>query len=185
MKVKGNDFGIFQWVLVFLFGILTSTASAQVYLYLEDMTKVKAIKIGEGSRISIKTKDYPEWTSYTIDRLLVDSKTIVFTDGMIDLEDVTHLRIKRRWVAAIGSSLERFGIGWGLYGTIALAASISDVEPRVVLVGTVIPLVMGWVMKKLWLWKKYKIGQKNRLKILDLSFPDNPYGERTRKIFTP
>jgi len=45
-------------------------------LYLEDMTKVDAIKIYQGSSVWLKTQEIPEWTKYKMERLLDESGVI-------------------------------------------------------------------------------------------------------------
>jgi len=158
------------------------TTSAQTYLYLEDMTQVRAIKIPVGSTISIKTIDNPEWTSYTISRLLDQDGLILHPSGMIDITDITHLRRQRPWVKALAYSLQTFGVAWGLYGGIVLLANPSGTTLPIVITWSVIPIAAAFLMKKIWLYKKYKIGNKNRLKILDLSFPDDPYGVKEKRV---
>jgi len=159
-----------------------NTVSAQVYLYLEDMMQVKAIKIPQGASVSIKTIENPEWTNYQLQRLLPEDNVIIHPNGMINLNEITHLRMQRKWVTALGSSLQTFGVAWGVYGLIALASSTGTVELSVVAVGSLVPIAAGYIMKKLWKYKKYKINSKHRLKILDLSFPDDPYNEKQQKV---
>lgn len=172
-------------IYIFIIALLScsySTATSQTYLYLEDMTQVRAIKIPVGSTISIKTVDNSEWTSYNISRLLDQDGLIIHTNGMIEIADITHLRRQRPWVKALAYSLQTFGVAWGLYGGIVLLANPSGTTLPIVLTWSAIPIAAAFLMKKIWLYKKYKIGSKNRLKILDLSFPDDPYGVKEKRV---
>jgi|GEM_PF-319471 len=154
----------------------------QTYLYLEDMREIRAVKIPVGATISIKTNDEPKWTSYRITRLLDADGVILHEQGMIDLKDVTHLRIQRQWVKALAYSLQTFGAAWALYGGIVLLATTDGTTLPIVLMYSLVPYVAGYLMKKIWLYKNYKIGSKNRLRILDLSFPDDPYGVKKKRV---
>jgi len=168
------------WYLVLLSPLVPEVVTGQVVLYLEDMNEVKAIKIPEGSVVSLKTTEEKVWTYYKLDRLLAEEKIILHERGFIDLDQVTHIRIQRKWVKAIGNSLMSFGAAWTVYGVIAAAAT-NTVQFETSLLG-IIPFAAGYIMKKVWLHKIYPIGKKNRLKILDLSFPDDPYGVKTKMI---
>ncbi len=169
-------------VVAFLLLFGNTRAESQVYLYLEDMTQVSAIKIPQGSRISIKTKDNSEWTTYRMNRLLPDVGVILHDRGMLDLVDVTHIRLERTWVKALAYSLQGFGTAWGIYGAIILAVGNETTTLAIVLIGSLVPIGVGKLMNKLWRYKHYKIGKKNRLKILDLSFPDDPYGVKEKRV---
>lgn len=155
------------------------STTAQVVLYLEQMTEVKAIKIYEGSTISIKTEEEPRWMSYKIDRLLDKDSIILHENGMVHLREITHLRRERRWVRALGVSMQRFGFAYLSYGAIAAVAGEFDMNGSFLAIG-IVPIAAGWLMQKIWRHKIYKIGKKNRLKILDLSFPADPYGTKKR-----
>lgn len=175
-----------QVLLMLSLMIVTTSLSGQVYLYLEDMMQVQAIKIPEGASISIKTLKATRWTNYRIEKLYAEDNIIIHSNGMIDLADVTHLRIQRKWVVALGSSLQAFGSAWAVYGLIILAANPSVVQLSSIAVGSLIPIAAGYIMKKIWKYKKYKINQKTRLKILDLSFPEDTYGEKEKRVkYTP
>lgn len=173
---------LFRSFLLIFITLSFAKANGQTYLFVEEMSEVKAIKIPVGYPISIKTKTIPEWTSYTIERLLDAEEIIIHEDGMIPLTDITHVRIERRWARLLGAYLQRFGVAWALYGTIAWAAQLDGVEPIAIAVGAIVPIGVGYLIKKVWQYKVYKIGRKNRLRILDLSFPDDPYNEKPKVI---
>ena len=158
--------------------VAAATTDAQVVLYLEEMTEIKAIKIYEGSTISIKTEIEPRWTNYKIDRLLDKDSVILHETGMIHLTEITHIRRERRWVRALGVAMQRFGYAYLAYGAIAAVAGEFQMDGNFLAIG-IVPIAAGWLMQKIWRHKIYKIGKKNRLKILDLSFPTDPY--KTKK----
>jgi len=168
--------------LLFCSWLSPNIGSTQIMLYLEDMTKVDAIKIYQGSSVWLKTQEIPEWTKYKMERLLDESGVIVHPQGYINIKDITHIRLERYWVTLLGNSLQTFGAAWGVYGLIAAASGLQGVTLQSVAIGSLVPLAVGYIMKKIWKWKKYKIGKKNRLKILDLSLPDDPYGEKEKKV---
>lgn len=181
MKVLTCHLGVFVSMVLLLLG--STAGQAQVYLYLEDMTEVQAIKIPVGSSISIKTIDNQEWTSYRIERLLDKEGIIILGDGtMLEISDITHIRRQRKWVKAFSYTLQTFGFAWGLYGSIIMLADSNGSTWGIVLTGSLVPIATAYLMRKIWLWKKYKIGKKNRLKVLDLSFPVDPYGEKEKPV---
>lgn len=159
-----------------------SSSYGQIFLFVEQMTEIRPIKILEGSTISIKTKDNQEWHNVKMDRLIESEGIIVHEDGYVQLSQITHLRRERLWIKYLAFGLKNFAYGWGVYGSIAWAAGLGTTSLGMVAAGVALPWAIGWVLKKLWLWKKYKIGKKVRLRIIDLSLPDDPYGKSSGQI---
>ena len=155
-----------------LFFAISCSVQGQVVLYFEKLKDVEPEKIYEGQHIHVKLKDYPnEWNTIRIDRILKEENVIFYDGGMFNIEEITHIRMKRGWVSGMSVSLTTFGTVWLAYGGIAhFAVGNFDfgVDTAVIGGGS---LLIGWLLRKFFKWKKYKIGKKNRLKILDLSWP--------------
>ena len=148
-------------------------AEAQVVLYMEIMTQEKPIKYYEGQSFMCKTKAYPdEWQNIKIERLIDSEKIILFDGGMLNLTDIIEIRRTRGWATAIGYMLQSFGVAWFGFGGIAhfTTDSFDFGVDTFVIGGTAI--ASGWLIRKLFKFKNYKIGKKVRLKILDLSWPE-------------
>jgi len=151
----------------------TTQSNAQVVLYMEMMGIEKPIKFYEGQSLSYKSTEYPdEWQKVKIDRIIDDEKLILYKGGMIKLDQITDIRISRGWANVVGYMLQSFGAAWFGFGGIAHFAdsNFSFGIDTFAIGGTAI--ASGWLIRKLFKYKKYKIGRRTRLKILDLSWPD-------------
>jgi len=158
-------------------GFGTQTAEAQIVLYMEIMTEEKPIKYYVGQNLMFKTKAYPkEWQNIKISRLIDEEKIILFDGGMLNLEDIIEIRRTRPWATTIGYMLQTFGVAWFAFGGLAhfTTSSFDFGVDTAVIGGTAI--ISGWLIRKLFKFKKYKIVKKVRLKILDLSWPE-PSGQ--------
>lgn len=161
-----------SFLMIFCFQIISFSLSGQVVLYLEIMKEEKPTKYYEGQKLSFKSKEFPkEWQEITLDRFVVEGETILYDGGMLNVKDITKIRRKRPWAALGGTMLQTFGTSWLVFGGIAHygTSSFTFGTDTAIIGGTAI--LSGWLMKKLFKYKKYKIGKKNRLKILDLSWP--------------
>jgi len=167
---------LLRWIfgMVLLLGYYA--ADAQVVLYMEIMTEEKPIKYYAGQTLMYKHKDYPkEWDKVKIERILDEEKMIIYEGGIIKLEDIIQVRRVRKWVDATGYMLQTFGVSWLTFGGLA---HLFTMPPRAFTFGldTLIigatAIVSGWLLRKLFRYKKYKIGRQVRLKILDLSWPE-------------
>lgn len=151
-------------------------SSAQVVLYMEMMKEEKPIKYYEGQMLSFKSTAYPdEWQEIIIDRIIDEEKLVLYEGGMLKLGDITDIRRSRGWATMIGYMLQTFGTAWLAFGGVAHFAysNFTFGVDTLAIGGTAI--ATGWLMRKLLKYKKYKIGRRNRLKILDLSWP-SPVG---------
>ena len=150
-----------------------STADAQIVLYVEIMTETKPIKYYEGQELMFKTKEYPkEWQKIKIERLLDEEKILLYDGGMLKLSDITEIRRIRPWATVGGYMLQTFGVAWFGFGGIAhFTTDTFDFGVDTLVIGST-AIASGWLMRKLFKYKKYKIGKKVRLKILDLSWPE-------------
>lgn len=160
-------------VFICSFLMFSSATNAQVVLYVEIMTETKPIKYYEGQMLMYKTKEYPkEWQKIIIKRLMDEEKILIYEGGMLKLSDITEIRRTRGWATVGGYMLQTFGVAWFGFGGLAhfTTDSFDFGVDTLVIGGTAI--VSGWLMRKLFKYKKYKIGKKVRLKILDLSWPE-------------
>ena len=155
------------------FLVCSQKANAQVVLYVELMTEYKPIKYYEGQILMFKTKDYPEeWQKITIERLMDEEKILLYNGGMVKLSDIIEIRRTRPWATVGGYMLQTFGVAWFGFGGLAhfTTDNFDFGVDTLVIGGTAI--ISGWLLRKLFKYKKYKIGKKVRLKILDLSWPE-------------
>lgn len=159
-------------MIVFMSSIST-TVSAQVVLYLELMKEEKPIKYYEGQMLSYKSAEYPgEWNEVVIERIMDAEQIILFDGGMLKLSDITDVRRTRPWARTVGLMMQTFGVAWLGFGGLAhFTTSTFDFGVDTAVIGGT-SIIAGYTIRKLFKYKKYKIGNKHRLKILDLSWPE-------------
>ena len=160
-------------ILCAFFSLQSSTTKAQIVFYVEIMTEDKPIKYYEGQNLMFKTKDYPkEWQNVKIERLIDAEKIILYDGGMLNLEDIIEIRRTRPWATTVGYMLQTFGVAWFAFGGIAhFTTDNFDFGVDTLIIGST-AIASGWLLRKLFKYKKYKVGKKVRLKILDLSWPE-------------
>ena len=148
-------------------------SSAQVVLYMEVMGEEKPIKYYEGQFLSFKSAEYPdEWQDIKIDRIMDEEKFVLYDGGMLNMTDIIEVRRTRGWANTIGYMLQTFGVAWFGFGGIAhFTTSNFSFGVDTQAIGTT-AIASGWIIRKFLKYKKYKIGRRNRLKILDLSWPE-------------
>lgn len=147
--------------------------NAQVVLYMEIMGDAKPIKYYEGQTLSFKSEEYPdEWQDIKIDRIIDEEKLVLYPGGMLKLADITDVRRSRGWANTIGYMLQTFGTAWLAFGGVAHFAYSNFTFGGDTLAIGATAMASGYLIRKLMKYKKYKIGRRNRLKILDLSWPD-------------
>jgi len=161
------------FLLVFfcLFGLGIQSNSAQTVLYMELMKEEKPIKYYEGQTLSFKSTAFPdEWQNVMITRIIDEEKIITYDGGLLKLDDITAIRRERSWPLVVGYGLQTFGFSWLVFGGLAhFTTDNFDFGVDTAVIGGT-ALATGWIVRKFFRYKKYKIGRRVRLKILDLSW---------------
>lgn len=144
----------------------------QVFLQLEESKEVKSTKFFPGDMIIIKTIDFPKiWQRHKLEQLLVDEEVLVTSEGLISLGDITHIKLHNPALSILGKSFVTFGSGWFLFGSLG-----SLREMRIIMTGGQIAfggavLVVGYFFWKYASQRTVRLGNQNRLRLLDISFP--------------
>ncbi|MBP6566020.1 MAG: hypothetical protein KA270_02570 [Saprospiraceae bacterium] len=159
----------FVWLNVFFHSL-----GAQKLLQLEILREVEAIKFGEGSTITFKTKEYPkEWQTKKIETIIPVEDILVFDDGMVSIKDITQLRLSNGTAKAFGQLFSGFGAGWLLFGGVAQIAGDYEFTWGTFAIGAV-AVGLGWILNKFVSKKTYKMGKNANLRIIDISFSLTP-----------
>ena len=149
------------------------TGNAQVLLQLELYDNPKSIKYGPGSTLTYFSKSLQEWKTEKIESINYESKIIVFTSGYEHLDDLLKVKRYKPWVRQLGLRLMQFSAAWFLYGGIAQIVS-DDYDfgwDHAGIGGGA--FVTGYVLYKLASTTTYNVkGGKDRLRIIDISWPD-------------
>ena len=154
-----------------------SLIDAQKVLLLEKRNDPKTKKFFIGSTLSYKVASFPEeWRKGKIENILIEEGYIVFTDALVSIDEIIELKSYRGWARAANLILTRFGATWWILGGIVHFYDDNiSFGWDTLLIGAG-AMLSGILIKKLFYTKRYKMGKKWRLRILDISFPSDPYG---------
>lgn len=155
---------------ILLFCCFALNLQAQVFLQLELFNDPKALKYGVGDKIVFKV-DYLEdvWQKGTIEQILPKDNVVLLNNNLVNLDQVTDFMLYRHSVNYIGRLLQTFGIVYAGYGIVGLAATDNVTVRQVVTVGGG-SIAAGWLLRKLFYKIPIALGEKNRLRIVDLRF---------------
>jgi len=151
--------------LLFIFPSFT-----QKVLQLETIGKVETTKIYLGETIFIKTIHYPDdWLKATLEDVLVDAGAIVLADRIIPIKEILLIkRRKKSKMREVGRGIQYSAIApvgyeliYGLVYPPIQWESLALYSGSTFLLGGLLKLIPP---------KKYKMGKKYRLRVLDLTF---------------
>lgn len=163
-------------LLLFSFAFISSSVFAQKMLLLERANRAKTTKyyVGDGLRFRlVGEEDY--WYTRTITDILPESNTLMLDNFAVELTDIQALKVRRAPIWRIlGSAFFTLG------GTLAFATTVGrfgyqDKEinaPKLYAISAA-SLGTGWLTLRP---RKLKLGQKHRLRIIEVSFPP-PIGQ--------
>ncbi|NNF35982.1 MAG: hypothetical protein HKN68_17875 [Saprospiraceae bacterium] len=152
---------------------LPDTLSSQVLLQLEIYDNPKSFKYGAGATLSYKTTSMEDWETEKIESIDYENQIIVFKSGYENLDNIVKVRRYKPWVKGLGLQLMRFSAAWFLYG--GISKLINSENPfgwdHVGIGGGA--FLTGFIMTKLASSTTYDVkGGKDRLRIIDISWPD-------------
>lgn len=159
-------------LLIMHIGTLTM-AKAQVFLQLEMKNDPETIKFSRGDVLTFKTKSQPkEWISREIIDIKVSENVVVFEDGFRHLEEIISIRLYRRTFDNFTKMIQKFAVGWLVFGGLSLLVVPDSTIPLgALLVSSGAFYGTGWLLNKLFKYRKVKLGSRYRLRLLDLRFP--------------
>lgn len=159
-------------LLLFIFINISVSLNGQILMQLEIPHEVNAIKFYEGSVLKFKSRQFPEeWQVKTIDRILFDEKILLFSDGMLEMSEITHVQMVNGTAKGIGKLFTGFGGGWLLFGGIAAITKKNKFDFQTAAIG-VLSGGIGLLISNVFSKKTYTIGKNGNLRIIDISFPD-------------
>ncbi len=159
-------------ILLFLLTtFLTFTLAGQKVLQIEKFGKAETRKIHIGEVIFIKTDLAPDtWFEAEIEDILVEAQSLVFYDRIINIKDISALKFSKRNRIIYPTGV---GLQYSAIAPIPYEIIGGLVEPPIQWKGLAIisggSLLLGTLLK-LIPPKKIKMGKKNRLRTLDLTF---------------
>ena len=171
-KITITSKPILSTFLLLVFLIIGNNLNSQVLLQLEINKEIEAVKFGYGEILMIKTKSSDgEWQKRKLEKLIIEENIIIFEDGMVELSDITHMRLVNNSAAAVGKLFTGFGAGWIVFGGLAHISTDYKFTWGTFAVGAV-AMGVGWLFNKIVAKKTYKMGKNANLRIIDISFPE-------------
>lgn len=167
------DRPIFALIFVFSLVFYKNQVMCQVLVQLEKYDDPQGIKFGPGNHLIYKTeKSGDEWTRSKIEKVDFENQIIVFVRGYEHLKDITHIKIVNQTTKVLGDKLMQFSILWFLYG--GITHLINDDynfgwDTAGVGAGA---FFTGFVIKNLGGEKIYNVKKRDRLRIIDISWPE-------------
>jgi len=157
--------------IIICLSIITTNTNAQVVLQLEKYNNPRTEKFYPGYKLDYKEKYLPkEWQKRTIIEIIDNDQIIVFEDGVVALKDIIAVRRGRPFINYLSKGLYIFGANWFVLGGLATLADKYEFDSRDAIIGGT-AFIAGWVLSKFY-YKTTKLNNKNRLRILDLSWPE-------------
>jgi hypothetical protein len=133
--------------------------------------KKKTLDFQVGDEIEVKVRGEDGFHRLRIQKLHPEADIIVTQLGAVELNDITHLRTRKR--AKLGMVLRYklwiFGLAWGGYSLIAalLAGYLLTWGTLWIVLGA---FFLGWLLGRIFKWRTYRLnGRRGRkLRIRDI-----------------
>lgn len=161
----------FFYLLIVFILCSTLTTSAQKVLQMEKRGKIKTTKFQLGEELIFRLKGSKEWYTDIMIDIKVEEKIIVFSERFVKVSDITTLKKYRRGARIAEGSLYSFGASWlgfSLLGTLD-GVPLNDLAWKVPTASA----GLGFLIGRIFRVKKYRIGKRRKLRVLDLSFNKN------------
>ena len=160
-------------LICFLFLIaLITPLTAQKVLQIEKYGNIKKTrKYYVGDEVAYQLKGDDLWYSLPIERIIVEENIVVLRDRFIKLDQIRAFKSfhNRALSQRLGGSFQIFGLTWSAF---ALGGSVANPDfsyRKGDAIVTATALTLGQLLKWIFKSKKYRMGRKYRLRVLDLS----------------
>lgn len=139
------DFWV-RYVLTAFLMLSVSLGYSQKVLYLEDGTDPKPKKIYEGQKVEVKLKGYADdWVEIKIEELMPQYRYIISDRGLMSMDEITHVRIKKR-------------------------TTLHSIQPTGLVY--IVAAIVKRLFKNYINYDTYKLNRRYRLSMMDLTLPD-------------
>jgi len=160
---------ILLFFLSLLFCSISSSLFGQKFVQMEKYgtLKVKRYYIGETLTFRLEGDKY--WYTDVITDILPDDGLIVFANRAVKVKDITFLKSfhNAAWSKGLAMKLYIFAGSWLVFnfGGLPLGWTLSALTWQV----PVVAVATGFIIRILFKSRKYKIGKRRWLRLLDLS----------------
>lgn len=147
--------------------------TAQKLLQIEKAGTLKTQRYYIGDEVIFQLSGELEnhWFKERIVDIMVDSKSILFTNRLVKISDITKIRSFKNQGWSRGLSNNAFVAAGSFTGLSLIAAAFTEfmLSPATIIIpGTTI--VAALIVRFIFRRKTYRIGKKRRLRVLDLNF---------------
>ncbi len=157
-----------QVSILLLFFFSTIQLNSQRYLSVQTVNDPKTLKYDTGDVLEFKIADSDEWFKGEITKIMVEENVIIVDGLMVNIEDITHIGLRRKKVNIASKMAQTFGLGWLVFGGLGALSGNSDFDTSTAVIGGG-SILLGWLFKKLFYKRIMVIGDRYSLKLLDLS----------------
>jgi hypothetical protein len=162
-----TNFLIMKYFFSLIFFLFYFGLTAQKFIQVEKSNSTKTVKWYIGNEINIQLEgEEDNWRKYVIQDIDYENKTIEFPTGKIALSKIAKVRTEIGLTQKIGNTLMTFGLAATAIDGISIA--INRGGGFFIIVGP-ISFVTGWLIKKLFKYKTYKMSKDIRLRAMDLT----------------
>lgn len=103
-------------LLVLLTMLMDDGLMGQIYLQVEHAGLTKVTRYSVGDRLDFKTRDIQGWQRGVLERLLPEPQSLVLSDAIVNLDEISHVRLYHRGPRIAGHTLIGAGSSWLLMG---------------------------------------------------------------------
>ena len=162
---------LFIFILLLFSPINSSLAQKLLQIEKVGTSKTQRYYIGDEVifQLTGETKDH--WFREKIVDILVDSKSVLFTNRVVKVEQIIKIRSFKNQAWSRGLSNNAFVAAGSFTGLSLIAAAFTEfmLSPAtVILPGTAI--LAGLIIRFIFRRKTYRMGKRRRLRVLDLNF---------------
>jgi hypothetical protein len=155
-----------------MFACLLPTGIAQKVLLLEKAGSVKSKRFYAGEELTLRFAEDPAWHTVTIAAILPEDSILVLDRQYVKLHEIEAIKTfkNRRWSRTLGNQFYVFGASWLAFTAgdeIASARNSADWEAAAWVSGT--SIATGWLVQRFFRWRAHRMGEKYRLRMLDLT----------------
>ena len=158
---------IYCLIAILIFTVLPS--QAQKVLQMERRGKIKTKKYYLGEELTFRLKGSREWITDVMMDIKVEEDLIIFSERYVKVSDIKVIKKKRRQAIVMERSLYIFAGSWVFYSLVGAAfddGDLTDLTWQVPASST----GLGFLIRRIFYVKKYRMGKRRRLRVLDISF---------------
>lgn len=175
--LENHFYAMRNTLLILLFSVIAFNVFGQKYLQLEKLNRADTRKYFPGDEITFQLNN-GQWYTRVIDDISYERQFILFPKGHVAVDSIVAFRSFKpaRWSKSLGNQFYNFAAVWMVYSLIDQAVSGDSFDPGVVLVVPATGAATGFLIKKLFKHRTYRIKRNKagevtrwRLRAMDLT----------------